>query len=1286
MTVEIEAIARETGCDVASLKLALPLIRQGYLPPFLARYRRDELSGLPEAALWLLHGAVSREQLVEDRRTELRQLAERSTCVDTALDKAIGQADSSRHFDRLTRLVRNRNSGLDDSCRLAIRVLNPQANDSADLQAIADELLGSEDNKAAAAVGRFDEALHRELANNQELISVATGWLMRNAKIKIGKVFDPHGESDDPATDSADHKPSQPGSTKAAAADAKPAQAESTPASESPAEESAADQPAAVADETPTEAVAQSTEATAEETPAAEAAPVEAAAEPTPADAAADTPAVADEAAPSESAPVVEGEAAAEASAESTEAAPGSEASGAPEANADALALETWSKDAPAKKKKGSKKDGSTKVKQQEAAKRAKKKVSPRQRRRRWLVGVLEPLANKKFAPNKLSAFQILMLARGLRSSVVEASFDYNRGELMHQVQKAAARLNPHFSDQIAAATTAAEAAICAVAEEAFWDRQLDYAAERLVDVISHSFRELVLREPTSARGLIAIDAVGPRTAALAVLDGNGKLLHTEDVPCQLSKTMREQMVTKLGELCHQFHVDKIVISNGPARRNCLIALTELLKQTQSGSLHWTLADRSGADLFASADASDPVIRQTPRRFRAAAWIGMQLLDPISAYTKIDYPRLRLASYQRELDETALAKSLLHVMTSGIAAKGADLNSDDIGWLTQLPGVTRDFAKTIDSRRREELFTSRDQLTELGDELTEADRRQMVPFLRVFGGSQAFDATLIHPDDYGLAEKLCKAVDVPMPDSAPPGYVPPNYEVVETVEPSADASANVDVIGVAGADDDAAEETGFALPDAESEAATVSETQDADQTSADQSPVETASDAEAPAEPVAEATAESEQAPAPQEPATAEEGSDTSTTESNADTTETAATGDQVEAEGSASESQPAPEVAAVEASLPMPRHPLPERSKIDKVIKEWQVGRHRVNQIVHWLCEPFSVPKVDLAPVALMPLIPKLDNLKPGDLVSGVVVGVAKFGVFVELGPDCSGLIHVSRMSKGFVEDPHEVVQVGDVVNAYVTAIESGRRRVALSVMSPAEEQAASEARSHREGQRGGRDHGNRGQSRGGDSRPAGAGKRANAPATAGQGSRDGQSGRGGQGGRGGQSGQGGRSNQSGRGGPRRDGGGRDGGRGRGRDDRGRGRDSQPRTFTVKSSKEPEKQISDSMKAGEEPLRSFGALMQFYQDKTEPPKPEVAVKPAAKKKPESAPAVTDADAPAEPAAAVAASDAAPAKVEASAETAEPAAVELPRNTDNASSGSADPHAAADVDSSKGNG
>ena len=72
MTVDLEAIARRGRCEVSSLRNALPLLEQGYSPPFLARYRRDELGGIDEANLWALSLAVGAEQAIATERDHLR--------------------------------------------------------------------------------------------------------------------------------------------------------------------------------------------------------------------------------------------------------------------------------------------------------------------------------------------------------------------------------------------------------------------------------------------------------------------------------------------------------------------------------------------------------------------------------------------------------------------------------------------------------------------------------------------------------------------------------------------------------------------------------------------------------------------------------------------------------------------------------------------------------------------------------------------------------------------------------------------------------------------------------------------------------------------------------------------------------------------------------------------------------------------------------------------------------------------------------------------------------------
>jgi len=74
------------------------------------------------------------------------------------------------------------------------------------------------------------------------------------------------------------------------------------------------------------------------------------------------------------------------------------------------------------------------------------------------------------------------------------------------------------------------------------------------------------------------------------------------------------------------------------------------------------------------------------------------------------------------------------------------------------------------------------------------------------------------------------------------------------------------------------------------------------------------------------------------------------------------------------------------------------------------------------------------------------LERLSPGDVVSGPVTRVEKFGAFVDLG-GVEGLVHVSQMAWKRVENPEDVVKVGDQVKVQVLEVSADDRRIALGM-----------------------------------------------------------------------------------------------------------------------------------------------------------------------------------------------------------------------------------------------
>ena len=71
-------------------------------------------------------------------------------------------------------------------------------------------------------------------------------------------------------------------------------------------------------------------------------------------------------------------------------------------------------------------------------------------------------------------------------------------------------------------------------------------------------------------------------------------------------------------------------------------------------------------------------------------------------------------------------------------------------------------------------------------------------------------------------------------------------------------------------------------------------------------------------------------------------------------------------------------------------------------------------------------------------------ETIKPGDVVEGTVKNVTDFGAFIDLG-GCDGLLHISEMSWGRVENPKKVFKVGDVMKVLIKDI-SGTK-IALSL-----------------------------------------------------------------------------------------------------------------------------------------------------------------------------------------------------------------------------------------------
>jgi small subunit ribosomal protein S1 len=83
------------------------------------------------------------------------------------------------------------------------------------------------------------------------------------------------------------------------------------------------------------------------------------------------------------------------------------------------------------------------------------------------------------------------------------------------------------------------------------------------------------------------------------------------------------------------------------------------------------------------------------------------------------------------------------------------------------------------------------------------------------------------------------------------------------------------------------------------------------------------------------------------------------------------------------------------------------------------------------------------------------ISNLKIGDTIEGEVSGVVDFGAFVKFpspngkkGEKLEGLVHISELAWQLIDDPREIVKMGDVVQAQIIGIEDTRISLSMKTL----------------------------------------------------------------------------------------------------------------------------------------------------------------------------------------------------------------------------------------------
>ncbi|MFM8913259.1 MAG: S1 RNA-binding domain-containing protein, partial [Flammeovirgaceae bacterium] len=129
-----------------------------------------------------------------------------------------------------------------------------------------------------------------------------------------------------------------------------------------------------------------------------------------------------------------------------------------------------------------------------------------------------------------------------------------------------------------------------------------------------------------------------------------------------------------------------------------------------------------------------------------------------------------------------------------------------------------------------------------------------------------------------------------------------------------------------------------------------------------------------------------------------------------------------------------------------MTKTDLRQQLSLEKYVNE-KVGLPTLRDIINELEKPGRDPRQTFEVFSFTEGVYKLEDLKVGMQMPGIVTNVTNFGAFVDIGVHQDGLVHISHLSDKFIKDPKEAVAVQQKVKVTVVEVDAERKRIGLSM-----------------------------------------------------------------------------------------------------------------------------------------------------------------------------------------------------------------------------------------------
>jgi uncharacterized protein len=307
------------------------------------------------------------------------------------------------------------------------------------------------------------------------------------------------------------------------------------------------------------------------------------------------------------------------------------------------------------------------------------------------------------------------------------------------------------------------------------------------IQVFAANLQQLLMAPPLGEKRILAIDPGFRSGCKIVCLDEKGDLLYNETIFPHAPQHESAIAMKKIRSMVNAYKVDAISIGNGTASRE---TETFIKKIAFDKPVQVFVVSEAGASVYSASKIAREEFPSYDVTVRGAVSIGRRLSDPLAELVKIDAKAIGVGQYQHDVDQVKLKDELDTTVVRCVNSVGINLNTASKHLLSYVSGIGEKMAENIVAFRSENgPFTDRKQLKKvprLGDKAFQ----QGAAFIRIPNGGNPLDNSAVHPEAYGIVEKMAKDLKVSVNELIG------NKEKTKAINPEAYVTPQIGLLGL----------------------------------------------------------------------------------------------------------------------------------------------------------------------------------------------------------------------------------------------------------------------------------------------------------------------------------------------------------------------------------------------------------------------------------------------------------------------------------------------------------